>query len=499
MSLDGNLFFFSNDFLFSTTIAFEYAYVVGRFLMFRAFCLFLCVTTHLFCSQESEELLVFLGKETSLFPTYIEEIELDASKFGEAYTKQLTTILSFDIGHNGMNRIVAEKEEKSVQTALGKPKFQENINIKALQATGLAHLIRLQMRGSNLYAKIIEITASTSRNVGPIECSGNLAQDRRKIHSLADRIHQALFGKPGIASSKILFVSKQRLPSVRNEPQYASEVYEADYDGQNCRQLTHTNSLCATPLWIPKRSLSLLKTNDHTCNHFLYVSYQLGQPKFYTLSLYGGSPKRVSTMRGNQLTPTISPDGSQLAFCSDITGTADLYLVQFETSVGAIGKPRQIFHVRGTATACPCFSPDGKKIAFVSNKDGCPRVYMMDIPKIGTKSTDLKPALISKKCRNNTAPCWSPDGKKIAYSARNSGDREIWVYDIEKGSEEQVSAGEGSKESPSWASDSLHLVFHAYTSAGCDIYMINLNQPEPVKISSGSGDKLFAVWEPLDI
>jgi len=467
--------------------------------MFRSFFFLLFAIAPLFCAQESEELLVLLGNEKALFPAYIEEIEMVSSKFGESYAKQLKDVLKFDIGHNGMNKIATNQEEKDIQAALGTPKFNEAVNVKALQATGLSHLIRLQIEGSNLHAKIIEVSAATSRNVGPIECSGNLAQDRKKIHQLADTIHQVLFGKPGIASSKILFVSKRRLPSIRNEPQYASEVYEADYDGQNCRQLTHTNSLCATPLWIPKRSQSLLKTNEHGSSKFLYVSYELGQPKFYTLSLYGGSPKRVTTMRGNQLTPTISSDGSQLAFCSDITGTADLYLVQFESGIGAIGKPRQIFHARGTATGCPCFSPDGRKVAFVSNKDGCPRIYIMDIPKVGTKSADLKPILISKKCRNNTSPCWSPDGKKIAYSARNSGDREIWVYDIEKESEEQISKGEGSKESPSWAADNLHLVFHAYTTSGCDIYMINLNQPEPTKISSGTGDKLFAVWEPLDI
>jgi len=469
--------------------------------MFRFSFFFLLAATPLFCSQESEELLVFLGKETSLFPTYIEETRSDAPKFGDSYTKQLQDVLRFDIGHNAMNKLIEDKEEKEVRTALGNPKFNEAVNLKALQATGLSHHIRLQMQGSNLFAKIIEVTASTSRNVGPVECTGNLAQDRRKIHQLADTIHQALYGKPGIASSRILFVAKRRLPSVRNEPQYASEVYEADYDGQNSRQLTHTNSLCATPLWIPKRSLSLLSSGqrERTSHNFLYVSYELGQPKFYTLSLYGGTPKRVTTMRGNQLTPAISSDGSQIAFCSDITGTADLYLAQFETSVGAIGKPRQIFHVRGTATGCPCFSPDGKKIAFVSNKDGCPRIYLMDVPRPGAKSADLKPLLISKKCRNNTSPCWSPDGKKIAYSARNSGNREIWVYDIEKGSEEQISCGEGSKESPSWAANSLHLIFHAYTSSGCDVYMINLNQPEATKISSGTDDKLFAVWEPLDI
>jgi TolB protein len=119
----------------------------------------------------------------------------------------------------------------------------------------------------------------------------------------------------------------------------------------------------------------------------------------------------------------------------------------------------------------------------------------MDIPKFGAKSTDLHPTLISKRCRESTAPSWSPDGKKIAYSAKNAGERQIWIYDVERGTEQQLTDGPGNKESPSWAPDSLHLIFHAFTGSGCELYMVNMNQPKPVKISSGPSEKLFPAWE----
>jgi TolB protein len=201
-------------------------------------------------------------------------------------------------------------------------------------------------------------------------------------------------------------------------------------------------------------------------------------------------------MRGNQLTPAVSSDGSAIVFCSDITGTADLYFANFESGVGAVGKPRQIFHVKGTATGCPTISPDGTKVAFVSNKDGAAKIYMMDIPKFGATSADLHPTLVTTHCRESTAPAWSPDGKKIAYSAKNGGERQIWIYDVERHTEQQLTDGKGSKESPSWAPDSMHLIFHAFTKSGCELYMINMNQTTPVKISSGPEEKLFPSWEP---
>jgi len=445
----------------------------------------------------SDELFITLGNEQELFPTYIEHVGGNNSSLPKNYLPQLHAVLSFDISNNGVQRLVDTKQAEQIKAIVAKSPFESAIDIPALQKTGLSYLIRPYMDESGLRIQLVELSSKTSRTIGPVECSGVLDQDRKKIHKIADTIHQFLFGKPGVASSRILYVSKRKIPRMRNDAQFTSEVFEADYDGHNARQITQTGSLCATPLWIPSPGTNA--KNRHGAHSFLYVSYELGQPKFYTCSLYGGRPKRVSTMRGNQLTPALTQDGSALAFCSDITGTADLYLVQFENSVGAIGKPRQIFHVRGTATGCPAFSPDGKKIAFVSNKDGSARVYVMDIPAPGTKASDLKPLLISKRCRNNTAPAWSPDGKKIAYSARNSGDRQIWVYDFEQDTERQLTDNPGSKESPSWAPDSLHLIFHTYTKSGCSLYMNNLHQPTPVKISSGNEDALFAVWEPISV
>lgn len=261
-------------------------------------------------------------------------------------------------------------------------------------------------------------------------------------------------------------------------------MFISDYDGYNSRQITNDNSLITHPIFIPNTS------------HFLYVSYKIGQPKIYVGSLHEKSQWRASPLKANQVTPALSPDGKLIAFSSDVTGRADIFIQPLVTKENETAKPRQIFTAKGTANASPTFSPDGKKIAFVSNKDGSPKIYVMTIPAPGAKLESIRTELISRRCRENSAPCWSPDGKKIAYCARTSSpERQIWIYDFETKTERQLTQGKADKENPTWASNSLHILFNAKDTHGTDIYLLNTNQKDAVKITSGPGDKFFPSWK----
>ena len=269
---------------------------------------------------------------------------------------------------------------------------------------------------------------------------------------------------------------------------WLSEVWESDYDGGNPRQITHDAGYCVTPVYMPPKT-------GNASGSFFYVSYQNGQPKIYVASLKDGEAKRFSFLRGNQLMPAISFQRDKVAFINDITGNPDLFLQPFNTETGPIGKPQQIFATYQATQGTPSFSPDGRSIAFVSNKDGATRIYVMAIPAPRTPLKNISAKLITKINKESTSPAWSPDGKKIAYSALTNNIRQIWIYDFDRNEEKQLTSGPGHKENPAWASNSLHLIFNSTGPAGSELYLINLNQPDAIKITSGQGEKRFPNWE----
>jgi TolB protein len=300
-----------------------------------------------------------------------------------------------------------------------------------------------------------------------------------------------VFKQKGIATSKILCTVKTGVNEATK-----SEVYEADYDGGNPRKLTNLNTLVTCPQSIPKSSNQASKNGMPS---FIFIGYLSGQPKLF-MSAGNKPPKKILSMRGNQMTPAISKDGEWIAFASDILGTSDLFLVPFNKDVGAMGKPQHLFHAKGAACASPTFSPDGKQIAFAANLDGTPRIYIIDTPEAGAALSMIKPRLLTKKSREATAPVWSPDGTKIAFTGRvGAGPRQIWLYDFETNSEVALTKGAENKENPAWASNSQHLLFNTYGQKS-ELYLMNILSVHPIKISdaktaNGTAELLFAVFQ----
>lgn len=435
---------------------------------------------------EDESFIVKLATESNLVPLYLLPMHQDHSDLQETYIQQLEKILAFDLDHNG-STFVAKRSTESNQLGQRGP-FNQLGSLSVWKERHIFYVVKPQVEGNSIKVLLLDVQQQSLKSIDPISLTGDLGEDRNRIHHLADIIHKALFGTEGIASTHILYTIKTQ--NSLDSSKWISEVWEVDYDGGNPRQLTQERSTCVTPIYLPPKP-------GYAIGGFVYVSYQLGQPKIYIASLKGGAKKqRLSPVKGNQLMPAISQQRDKVAFICDITGNPDLFLQPFSPEKGAIGKPQQIFAARLATQGSPTFSPDGTRIAFVSNKDGSPKIYIMQIPGPGTNIQDIKATLISKINRENTAPSWSPDGTKIAYCARSKEDRQIWVYDFQTQQETQITQGTGHKENPSWAPNSLHLVFNSSTPKSSELFIINLNQAKATQITFGPGEKRFPNWEP---
>ncbi len=445
-----------------------------------------CMSMPVAMMAAEQEIIVRLATDSHLIPIYVGQVQRENTTISSLYAEQLHAILSFDCGHNGLTKIAPVKgklaafEERDL--------FSKEIHFAAVKESGVMYLIQLRIKGSELSCRVISANSQSIKQIDGMTITGVLDKDRVVIHRLSDTIVDLLFHTKGIATSKLIYTKRHQVKDSSGKMLWKSDLFECDYDGAQEKQLTHDGAHVVTPVY----------QAAHTAQEspgFCYVSYKLGQSKIFFVSKKDGKSKRLTPLRGNQMTPAISPQRHLVAFSCDAMGSADLFIQPFHPETGAIGKPRQIFTAKAGAQASPTFSPDGTRIAFVSGRDGIPKIYMMDIPKEHVPLQQIKPRFISKKCRENSAPSWSPDGKKIAYSARSSGPRQIWIYDVETEEERQLTDGPGDKENPSWAPDSLHLAFNLQDKKGSELYIVNLNQPQSVKISLGPGEKRFPVWK----
>jgi Tol biopolymer transport system component len=90
------------------------------------------------------------------------------------------------------------------------------------------------------------------------------------------------------------------------------------------------------------------------------------------------------------------------------------------------------------------------KIIFQSNMDGDNEIYLLSGGKL-TKLTD--------NSWQDEYPVWSPDGRRIAYTANPGGDYNIHVMDTESGKTEAVTSSSLDEKEPAWFPDGFRVAF----------------------------------------
>lgn len=430
-------------------------------------------------AYDDQEIKIYLPTTNPLTPLYVADWQSSSSSLDNTHAAKLLDILKYDLRHSGFSSILAH--DSVIENLLTNSDKQVAFSPAVWKEKGAAYIILGKIADRHLTISIFSVMSRTLKHLPAAILTGNLLNDRQQIHKTSDIINKILYNTEGIANSKLLYCLQK--PGLSGK-QWVSEIWECDWDGANLKQITHENSYCVTPVFLPSEG-------PQASDRFVYVSYKMGQPKIYISSLQEGKGKRLVDLRGNQLLPAISKQRDKIAYICDASGRTDLFIQHLNPHTGRADTPQQLFSFPRSTQASPTFSPNGDKIAFVSDKDGSARIYIIPAKPGPRRHT---PLLISKKNHENSCPSWSPDGTKIAYSAKTKGVRQIWIYDFASGEERQLTDGPNHKENPTWAPDSLHLVFNSTSGESSDLFVVNLNQPEAIKITSGPGKKTYPAW-----
>ena len=123
-------------------------------------------------------------------------------------------------------------------------------------------------------------------------------------------------------------------------------------------------------------------------------------------------PRRVSAS-GNIESWVLSPKAKRAAF----SARGDIFTVPVEK-----GPTRNLTRSSNAHDRLPSWSPDGTRIAFVSDLTGEQQIHVMD--HLGKDSEQLTEGLRGRLYRI----AWSPDSKRLAFSDK---DGKVWVLDVE--------------------------------------------------------------------
>ena len=289
---------------------------------------------------------------------------------------------------------------------------------------------------------------------------------RQIAHRFADEIIQTLGGIPGIAETKIYFVSNRS---------GSKEIWVMDYDGMNQRQLTHLGTVSLSPRVSPDNSKVAFSSLGK--NGWSIRMYSLDLNRLVAFPSWGGTT----------LSPAWSSDGGKLAFSSSRSGDPEIYV----TDASGQGAKR-LTAFRGPDVS-PVWNPKTNgQIAWVSGRTRLPQIYIMDADGANiTRMTDGGYA---------TSPSWSPNGQFLTFAWNRSygpgapGGEDVYIMDIASKRWTQLTHDSGANDFPSWSPDSRHIVFQREQNGHTEIWMMLADGTDQQQLTHGDGSNTQPDW-----
>ncbi|UCD62613.1 MAG: Tol-Pal system beta propeller repeat protein TolB [Candidatus Zixiibacteriota bacterium] len=281
-------------------------------------------------------------------------------------------------------------------------------------------------------------------------------------HEIANEMVHTLTGEEGIFLTKVVYC---------REVGGGKELFLADYDGANERQLTSTGSINISPFFSPDR------------DEIYFTSYMGGDPQLYRINIGNREIKKVAAYSGIVAAPAVSPDGNKIACVLTKDGNSEIYVLDLS---GRIIK--RLTRHRSIDTA-PTWSPDGRMIAFSSDRTGSPQIYLMD-------SDGLNVRRLTYQGGYNDSPIWSSRGERITFVSRTKYGRFDLASIDTSGHDYRILTEVGHNENPHFSPDGKHIVFSSTRLGPKDIFTMDItgrNQRRLTRVGKCSNPN----WGPI--
>ena len=177
--------------------------------------------------------------------------------------------------------------------------------------------------------------------------------------------------------------------------------------------------------------------------------HSVSDAKMNLLATMNPDGSGIAELHINGYDPSVSPDGTKIAFCSL---RDDQYSQIYVANADGTGEKR-ITKITTGDSCGPVWSHDGKKIAFYSfalpHPSRNPAVWVMD-----PDGSNMK-----RIVEHGLSPSWSPDDKQMVFASNRDGKFQIYAMNSDGSNARRLTNNKAEESAPAWSPSGQDIVF----------------------------------------
>lgn len=224
--------------------------------------------------------------------------------------------------------------------------------------------------------------------------------------------------------------------------------------------------------------------------HIYFTSTRTGHKEIWGMDADGGNQRQITRFGNITKFPSVSPDGTKVAFTSWVKGPPAIFVF----SVDPV-RDLRFYNQRASVNGSPSFTPDGKQIIYASSAgtERCCRIFVASLDGSGYRPISTSSAI-------EVEPKVNPkNGNDIVFVSGRSGPQQIYRMNMDGGDVERLTPGNGEASNPAWHPNGQKIAFawtQGFAAGAFNVFIMDVASREYVQLTHGEGRNENPCWSP---